>query len=223
MIRLEAVRRSFGPFSLDVSLEAGTGEYLVIVGPSGCGKSLLLGTVAGLHQPDEGRVWLDGRDATAEPPERRQLGFVFQKTSLFPHLSVEDNIAFGLVVRGTPREERRRRVEELVESLTLGRLLDRPTAALSGGEAQKVAIARALAGRPRGLLLDEPLSLVDHNARLELQEELKRIHTPTFGMDMNTEYILGIAKMEDGVKILIDINKVMNVGEIKALGESTNR
>jgi ABC-type sugar transport system ATPase subunit len=177
MVELRALKRAWGDFVIDVlALTADEGDYLVILGPSGCGKSLLLGMLAGIFAPDSGRVLLDGRDVTQAAPEKRGLGFVFQKSSLFPHLSVEDNIAFGLRVRGVPRQRRRERTAELVETLKLGDLLKRPTAALSGGEAQKVAIARALAPEPRGLLLDEPLSLVDHNARLELQEELRRIH-----------------------------------------------
>ena len=175
-IAIEAVQRRFGAFALDVTLAAKRGEYVVILGPSGCGKSLLLGLVAGIHLPERGRVLLEGREVTDLPPERRRVGFVFQKASLFPHLSIEENIAFGLRVHGTPAAKRRRRVAELVASLGLERLTGRPTAALSGGEAQRVAIARALATEPAVLLLDEPLSLVDHNARLELQDLLRRLH-----------------------------------------------
>lgn len=176
MIRLAAVEQRFGSFRLSVDLEAQTGAYLVILGPSGCGKSLLLGTVAGLHAPAAGRILLDGEEVTAWPPERRQVGLVFQRSSLFPHLSVRENLAFGLRVRGVPRPEVAARVDELVETFGLGELLDRQTTTLSGGEAQRVALARALAVKPRVLLLDEPLSLLDHNARLELQEELRRLH-----------------------------------------------
>jgi len=178
-VALESLQASFGPFSIDVTLAARPGEYMVILGPSGCGKSLLLGLVAGIHAAQQGRVMLDGRDVTHMPPEQRGVGFVFQKSSLFPHLGVEDNICFGLRVRGTPQKERRSRAAELVRSLGLTLLLERPTAALSGGEAQRVAIARALAPRPSVLLLDEPLSLVDHNARQDLQDELRRIHDET--------------------------------------------
>jgi ABC-type sugar transport system ATPase subunit len=175
VIAVQAIARRFGAFSLSASLAAGDGEYLAVLGPSGSGKSLLLGTIAGLYAPDSGRVIVDGRDVTREAPERRGIGFVFQRASLFPHLSVAGNIEFGLRARGVARGVRRARLDELVASLGLGKILARPVAALSGGEAQRVAIARALAPRPRALLLDEPLSLVDHNARLELQQELKRI------------------------------------------------
>jgi ABC-type sugar transport system ATPase subunit len=178
-VHLEAVEARFGSFSLAVTLEAKSGEYLVILGPSGCGKSLLLGTVAGIHYPEQGRVVLGQSEMTGAPPEQRNLGFVFQKASLFPHLSVAGNIEFGLRARGEGREARKKRVAELAETLALESLMGRPVSALSGGEAQKVAIARALAPRPSLLLLDEPLSLVDHNARQDLQEELGRVHAQT--------------------------------------------
>lgn len=169
--------RRFGAFALEgVSLALGKGEYWVLLGPSGCGKSMLLQTLSGLFEVDAGRLHLDERDATREPPERRGIGLVFQQAALFPHYSVEGNIEYGLRARGIGAAERRRRVAAVVESLRLAPILSRPVATLSGGEAQRVAIARALAIRPSLLLLDEPLSLLDHNARLGLQAEIKRIH-----------------------------------------------
>lgn len=179
-IELRALERAWGTFSIAVErLTVDEGDYLVILGPSGCGKSLLLGTLAGIFRPDRGQVLLGGEDVTDRPPEQRGLGLVFQKSSLFPHITVAGNIEFGLRMRGVPRAERRERVDELVRTLELESVMERPVSALSGGEAQKVAIARALAPRPSVLLLDEPLSLVDHNARLELQEELRRLHEQT--------------------------------------------
>ena len=176
MIGIEHLERRFGAFSLSLSLHVPRGTYGVILGPSGSGKSLLLGCIAGLFTLDAGRVSLDGRDVTRAPPERRGLGLVFQRRSLFPHLGVAQNIEFGLRARGASRAARRQRLDELCATLGITALLDRPVNALSGGEAQRVAIARALASRPSVLLLDEPLSLLDHNARLELQDELRRIH-----------------------------------------------
>ena len=176
MIGIEHLERRFGDFALSLSLQVPDGTYEVILGPSGSGKSLLLGCIAGLFTLERGRISLDGRDVTREPPERRGLGLVFQRSSLFPHLGVLQNVEFGLRARGMRKAERRARTDELCRSLRLEALLGRPVTALSGGEAQRVAIARALAARPRVLLLDEPLSLVDHNARLELQDELRRIH-----------------------------------------------
>ncbi len=176
MIKLERVQRRWGAFALDLSLEVEAGDYLVILGPSGCGKSLLLGSIAGLYPPDQGVIRIDQKDVTHAPPEVRGVGFIFQRASLFPHLSVTGNIEFGLKLRAMPRAQRRERVQELAATLGLEKLLDRDVTSLSGGEAQRVAIARALALRPSVLLLDEPMSLVDHNARLELQEELRRLH-----------------------------------------------
>ena len=167
----------FGDFALDdVSLRIGKGEYWVLLGPSGCGKSVLLQTIAGFFPPTAGRILVDARDVTAESPERRNIGLVFQQAALFPHLSVRGNIEYGLRARRVPAAEARRTVDELIDRLGLAAVLCRPVATLSGGEAQRVAIARALAVRPVLLLLDEPLSALDHNARLELQAELARVH-----------------------------------------------
>jgi putative spermidine/putrescine transport system ATP-binding protein len=177
MITLEGVRQRFGEFALEVDLAVAKHDYLVILGPSGCGKSLLLSAIAGLYELAAGRVCLHDEDVTTAPPERRAIGFVFQRFSLFPHLSVVGNIEFGLRLRKTAKAARRARVDELIATLGLAPLLERPVATLSGGESQRVAIARALAPRPSILLLDEPLSLVDHNGRRSLREELRRIHT----------------------------------------------
>ncbi len=137
---------------------------------------MLLETLSGFHRPQAGRVCIEGRDATVEPPERRGTGLVFQRAALFPHFDVRGNIGYGLEARGARPAARRRRVDEVVEALGLSTLVDRPVATLSGGEAQRVAIARAVAPRPKVLLLDEPLSLLDHNTRLELQGLLIRWH-----------------------------------------------
>ena len=176
MIAMQGVRQRFGAFTLAVDLQVPAGCYLTLLGPSGCGKSLLLGTLAGLYPAAQGQILLDGQEITLLPPEARALGFVFQKSSLFPHLGVAENIAFGLKMRRMPRAQRLERVGEITELLGISSLLERPATALSGGEAQRVALARALAPSPRVLLLDEPLSLVDHNARLELQQVLKQLH-----------------------------------------------
>ncbi|MBI5480736.1 MAG: ATP-binding cassette domain-containing protein, partial [Deltaproteobacteria bacterium] len=176
-VAVEGLSCRFGDFALEgISLRLAAGDYWVLLGPSGCGKTLLLQALCGFHDLDEGRVAIDGRDVTREPPERRGIGLVFQKAALFPHLDVRGNIEYGLRARALGATERQRRVEAAVAVFGLQRLLERPVATLSGGEAQRVAIARALATRPRLLLLDEPLSLVDHNARLELQAEIRRVH-----------------------------------------------
>lgn len=176
-VELRAVSRRFGDFRLDrLGLRLGDGEYWVLLGPSGCGKSLLLQTLTGLHAPDAGTIHVGGRDVTVLPPEARDVGLVFQQAALFPHYDVEGNIGYGLRARGVRADERQRRVAEIVAALKLEPVLGRPVATLSGGEAQRVAIARALAIRPSVLLLDEPLSLLDHNLRLDFQTEIKRIH-----------------------------------------------
>jgi putative spermidine/putrescine transport system ATP-binding protein len=176
-LEVRGLCRRFGEFALtDVSLRLDSGDYGVLLGPSGCGKSLLLETIAGFHSPESGSVMLGERDATGEPPERRNIGFVFQRSALFPHMSVADNIGYGLRARRMPAARRGERIYEMVATLGLAQVLSRPVATLSGGEAQRVAVARALAIRPDLLLLDEPLSLIDHNARIELRDELARVH-----------------------------------------------
>jgi ABC-type Fe3+/spermidine/putrescine transport system ATPase subunit len=177
VIELVNIHCAFGEFSLrDVSLRIAKGDYWVILGPSGCGKSVLLQTIAGFFSPTQGRILVDGRDVTATAPEHRKMGLVFQQSALFPHKSVRENIAYGLRARKVAREEVDRRVDDLIERLGLKSILARPVATLSGGEAQRVAVARALAIKPDLLLLDEPMSALDHNTRLELQVELARVH-----------------------------------------------
>jgi ABC-type Fe3+/spermidine/putrescine transport system ATPase subunit len=172
MIEVKSLRRSFGEFALRIDdFRVERGRYAVVLGPSGSGKSLFLKTLAGLFLPDGGTIEVGGKDVTGLPPERRPVGLVFQEPSLFPHYNVFKNIAYGL--RGPDKQKI---VEELAEVLRIKDLLHRPVQRLSGGEAQKVALARALAVKPDVLLLDEPLSQVDHNSRLELQSELKRVH-----------------------------------------------
>ncbi|OGQ91609.1 MAG: hypothetical protein A2289_00480 [Deltaproteobacteria bacterium RIFOXYA12_FULL_58_15] len=177
MIGLRNLFHRFGDFTLGpLSLSVPDGEYCVILGPSGAGKSLLLQTIAGLVMPNEGQITVGERDVTATAPELRGIGLVFQQSALFPHMSVEENVLYGLRARGVEQAERARRLAQVVERTGTGDLLTRPVATLSGGEAQKVAIARALAVSPDVLLLDEPLSPIDHNTRLSLQRELGRIH-----------------------------------------------
>lgn len=184
MIDARDLACDFGAFELGpLSLRADKGEYWAILGPSGAGKSLLLQTLAGICRPDSGALHLNGRDAIGDPPEARGIGLVFQQSALFPHMSVRANIGYGLRVRRRrlARQQRNERVQEIVDRLQLAPIVERPVATLSGGEAQKVAIARALAIQPKVLLLDEPLGPIDHNTRLELRKELERIHS-AFGL-----------------------------------------
>lgn len=158
-----------------VSIELGPAETLALLGPSGCGKSTLLRLIAGLEPADRGCVWMDGRDLTGLPPQRRNIGMVFQDYALFPHLNVGRNVAFGLVELGWPREEQRRRVAELLDLVGLAGFERRRVQELSGGQQQRVALARALAPKPEVLLLDEPLSNLDQTLRETLKFELKGI------------------------------------------------
>ena len=175
MLSLKEVRRRFPGFSLSLSLDLYPGETLALLGPSGSGKSTALKVAAGLLAPDAGRVFLAGEDVTRWPPERRGLGLVFQSYALFPHLSVYDNVAFGLVERRWRREEIRARVEELLSKTGLLPHARKRPHQLSGGERQRVALARALAPRPPVLLLDEPLSALDQRLKEELLLELRRV------------------------------------------------
>ena len=162
-----------------LSLEIGEGEFFIILGPTGAGKTVLLETIAGVHRPSNGRILIEGQDLTFLPPERRGIGIVYQDYSLFPHLTARRNIEFGLRLKGMPKGERERRIQELAQLLGIGHLLDRYPPTLSGGEGQRVALARALAPRPKLLLLDEPLSALDPKIRERLAGELKRINRET--------------------------------------------
>jgi len=176
-LEVRGLGRRWGDFALqDISLCLAEREYCVILGPSGSGKTLLLETIAGLHIPDTGAIFLGGRDVTRWPPERRQVGFVYQHYHLFPHLSVVDNIAYGLRYQRLSRAEQQRRVAEVVGALGIEYLLGRGSVReLSGGERQKVALARALVIGPRLLLLDEPLTGLDFPSREGVIELLKAV------------------------------------------------
>jgi putative spermidine/putrescine transport system ATP-binding protein len=174
-IELREATRAFGPVvALDrVSLAIAPGEFFALLGPSGSGKTTCLRLVAGFDQPDRGRILLDGEDVTDAPPFRRNVNTVFQDYALFPHMSVADNVAYGLKVRGVAAGERRSRAQEMLELVRLGDLGARRPHQLSGGQRQRVALARALINHPKVLLLDEPLGALDLKLREEMQAELK--------------------------------------------------
>jgi molybdopterin-binding protein len=176
VIRTEGLEVQAGDFTLrDVSFEVKTGGYGLVIGPTGSGKTTLLEAIAGLSSPRAGRVWINDREVTNLPPEERRLGFVYQQYHLFPHLSVRDNIGYGLA---GPRNNgtRAARIVEVASLLGIGDLLDRGVARLSGGEQQRIAMARALAPRPSVLLLDEPFAAVDPATRRILRRELRLLH-----------------------------------------------
>jgi molybdate/tungstate transport system ATP-binding protein len=177
VIALENVSHNWGEFSLkNVTFNVDKGEYFIILGPTAAGKTLILETIAGFYTPQEGRILLNGMDVTHTPPEKRSIGFVYQDYSLFPHMTVKENIAFGLKMRKTPRGEVETRVQEIMDSTKISHLKARFPVTLSGGEHQRVALARALVIDPEILLLDEPLSALDPRTQESLREEMKRIH-----------------------------------------------
>jgi multiple sugar transport system ATP-binding protein len=164
------------PALKDFSLDIAPGEFLVLVGPSGCGKSTALRSIAGLEEPDSGTITIGDRDVTNLPPRDRDIAMVFQNYALYPHMTVYDNLAFGLKLRKTPREEIDKRVKDAANTLGLTRYLDRKPKALSGGERQRVALGRALVRSPAVFLFDEPLSNLDAQLRVQMRAELHRLH-----------------------------------------------
>jgi sulfate transport system ATP-binding protein len=177
-IEASNITKRFGDFvALDnVSVDVPNGSLTALLGPSGGGKSTLLRVIAGLEQPDSGRVVIEGRDLTAAPAQERAVGFVFQHYAAFKHMTVRDNVAFGLTIRKRPKDEIKTRVDELLDLVQLSGLAERYPAQLSGGQRQRMALARALAVEPSVLLLDEPFGALDANVRKELREWLRRLH-----------------------------------------------
>ncbi|HEY7197276.1 MAG TPA: ABC transporter ATP-binding protein [Gaiellaceae bacterium] len=213
-VELQELRKTFGDVSalerLDISFERG--EFVSFLGPSGCGKTTALRIVAGFEAPDEGRVVVDGQDLTRVPPNRRDMGMVFQAYSLFPNMTAAQNVDFGLSVRKKSRSERNRRVQELLEIVGLGNAGGRYPHQLSGGMQQRVALARALAIEPRILLLDEPLSALDAKVRVQLREEIRRVQTQ---LGITTLYVTH--DQEEALSVS-DRVAVLSHGKIEQLG-----
>jgi ABC-type sugar transport system ATPase subunit len=177
MLRLDGVAKRFGAVAVvrDLQLELGRGEFVSLLGPSGCGKSTTLAIIAGLLEPDAGRIEIGGVDVRGLPPQRRRVGLVFQDYALFSRLTVRENLLFGLKARHVGRRERERRLQGIVERLELAGLLDRAAASLNLSDMQRVAIGRALVTEPALLLLDEPMSNLDPHLRQRLRSELKQM------------------------------------------------
>jgi putative spermidine/putrescine transport system ATP-binding protein len=180
-IKAVGIGRTFGNFTAldDVSIDIGRGEFLTLLGPSGSGKTTFLMILAGFLQPSSGKLFSDGIDVTAQPAEQRESGMVFQGYALFPHMTVENNIAFPLKVRKKPAAEIKRRVAEMIERVGLKGHAHKLPQQLSGGQQQRVALARALVFEPGVLLLDEPFSALDKSLRGQMQAEMKRLHQET--------------------------------------------
>jgi len=176
MIEIKNISKDLGEFHLcDISMRIEDGEYFVIIGPTGAGKSILLETLAGIYLPDSGNIFMDGRDITKVPSRDRNIGMVYQDYALFPYLNVDQNIAFGLKNLKMEKVDIKAKVEELKEFMGIGHLAHRYPGTLSGGEQQKVAIARAIAIEPKVLLLDEPLSALDSRTKSYLRDGLKKV------------------------------------------------
>ena len=216
MIKVEAinlVKRYGQTAAVDkATITADKGEFVTILGPSGCGKSTTLRMIAGLITPDEGKILFDGKDVTDIPPEKRNIGFVFQKVALFPHMNVYKNIAFGLQMRKYPKNEIRRRVNEVLQLVRMGGFEERMPSQLSGGQAQRVEIARVLATDPAVLLFDEPLSNIDAKLRDELKYEIRRIQRET-GKTM-----IYVTHDQGEAFAISDKIYVMNNGKIEQVG-----
>ncbi|MBT8416835.1 MAG: ABC transporter ATP-binding protein, partial [Silicimonas sp.] len=181
LVRIDGITKTFGKAVAleNLSLDIAAGEFVTFLGPSGCGKSTTLRVLGGFERPDTGRVLLNGEDVTRLPPEKRNVNMVFQDYALFPHMTVRQNIGFGLELKGLDRASIKKRRDEIMEFLELMPFGDRYPAQLSGGQRQRVALARALAPDPALLLLDEPLGALDAKLRGQVQEELKSIQRRT--------------------------------------------
>jgi len=214
MVELDGVRKEFGEVIAveDIDFGVRRGEFFTLVGPSGCGKTTTLRMISGFEQPTEGEVRINGRPMGAVPPEARDTNLVFQHLSLFPHMTVGENVGYGLKKAGVGADERRERVGEYLDLVDLGGFEDRDPTELSGGQQQRVALARALVNRPSVLLLDEPLSSLDRKLRKRMQVELRRIHERTQGSFFYVTHDQEVAmSMSDRIA-------VMNEGRIEQIG-----
>jgi sulfate/thiosulfate transport system ATP-binding protein len=214
-IAVQRICKRFGDFVAldDVSLAIADGSLTTLLGPSGSGKSTLLRIIAGLEAPDEGRVSINGQDATGVPPQQRGVGFVFQHYAAFRHMNVRDNVGFALKIRKRPKNEIRERVGELLRLVQLEGFADRYPSQLSGGQRQRMALARALAAEPRVLLLDEPFGALDARVRKELRAWLRRLHE-----EVPVTTVLVTHDQEEAMDVA-DRSAVMNEGRIEQTGK----
>jgi putative spermidine/putrescine transport system ATP-binding protein len=213
-LELTGIQKRFGDVAAveDFNLAAQRGEFVSFLGPSGCGKTTTLRMIAGFEQPTDGTIVVDGTDITRRPPNRRNVGMVFQSYALFPNMTVGDNIGFGLKVRKTPKDKIRKKVEELLGIINLPDKGDRYPYQLSGGQQQRVALARALAIEPQVLLLDEPLSALDAKIRVVLRKEIRSIQRQ---LGITTVYV---THDQEEALSLSDRVVVMSEGRIEQIG-----
>jgi sulfate transport system ATP-binding protein len=213
-IRVHNVTKRFGDFVAlnDVSLDIPTGSLTALLGPSGGGKSTLLRIIAGLEQPDSGLIEIAGEDSTLLPPQRRNVGFVFQHYAAFKHMTVRGNVAFGLEIRKRPKREVEARVNELLELVHLRQFADRYPSQLSGGQRQRMALARALAVEPQVMLLDEPFGALDAKVRKELRDWLRRLHD-----EVHVTTVFVTHDQEEAMEVADEI-VVINNGSIEQIG-----
>jgi spermidine/putrescine transport system ATP-binding protein len=213
-IVLESVSKRFGGVGAvdDVSIQIREGEFFSLLGPSGCGKTTTLRMVAGFELPDAGRILLQGDDVTTVPANKRPVNMVFQQYALFPHMSVYDNVAFGLRVKGVPRRDHGGRIKEILRIVSLEGLEKRRPRQLSGGQQQRVALARALVNSPTALLLDEPLGALDVKLRKQMQLQLKAIQN-----DVGTTFVYVTHDQEEALA-MSDRIAVMNGGRVEQIG-----
>jgi putative spermidine/putrescine transport system ATP-binding protein len=213
-VRLDGVRKTYGDVVAvaDVDLEIARGEFFTLLGPSGSGKTTTLRLIAGFERPDAGRIWLGGEDVTTRAPFARDVNTVFQDYALFPHMTVAENVAYGLRVKGVGRRDRKRRVEEMLERVRLPGLGRRKPIQLSGGQRQRVALARAIVNEPQVLLLDEPLGALDLKLRQEMQVFLKRLQREL------AVTFLYVTHDQDEALTMSDRIAVFNEGRIEQVG-----
>ncbi len=213
-ITVRNLRKTYGTFRAldDVSVEVPDGSLTALLGPSGSGKSTLLRAIAGLDEPDSGEIVIDGAVATGLPPQKRNVGFVFQHYAAFKHMTVRDNVGFGLRIRKRPKDQIRQRVDELLHLVQLDGFAERYPAQLSGGQRQRMALARALAVEPRVLLLDEPFGALDARVREELRDWLRRLHD-----EVHVTTVLVTHDQEEAMEVASRI-VVMNHGRIEQVG-----
>ena len=216
-VRLQGIRKTYGDVvAVDrVDLEIPAGEFFTMLGPSGSGKTTTLRLIAGFEQPDEGRIELGGVDVTNRAPYERDVNTVFQDYALFPHMTIAENVGYGLRVKRVPRAERKHRVEEILEVVRLPQLGNRKPAQLSGGQRQRVALARSLVNNPKVLLLDEPLGALDLKLRQEMQIELKQIQREV--SDVGITFIYVTHDQEEALT-MSDRLAVFNEGRIEQIG-----